>query len=285
MISGSNCRHNIATENNSTLYTTLFQKMKKSVLVFGFLLVNTAAFVSCNQEDQNPNPVSAAQRNTFPLSGRIVNEKGEGLAGASVSAADRSVISGPDGVFRLDVPADSEKLLFVASAAGYQDGSIEICSDQNHEEGIKIRLATKTDCNSPALCKLNVNGDGFRNKTIELGNIPSSSVGIFSADGNSTYFSMSSKSGYSVAGVFPGHLAGISSTRSSMTLIAYGKTYVADSGVEISVKEYGEVGKKIKGSFSGTFKRYDVDLKTGRHLEYSIQVRDGNFEVIRQSDI
>ena len=259
--------------------------MKKSVLVFGFLLVNTAAFVSCNQEEQNPNPVNAAQRNTLPLSGRIVNEKGEGLAGATVSASDLSVISGPDGVFRLDIPAASEKLLCLASATGYQDGSIEICSDRNSGEIVTIRLAAKTDCNSPALCHLKVNGDGFRNQTIELGNIPSSSVGIFSADGNSTYFSMSSKSGYSVAGVFPGQLAGISSSRSSMTLIAYGKTYVADSGVEISVKEYGEVGKKIKGSFSGTFKRYDVDLKTGRHLEYSIQVKDGSFDVIRQADI
>jgi len=70
---------------NKTLYKPCFKKMKKSVLVFGFLLVNTAAFVSCNQEDQNPNPVNAAQRNTVPLSGRIVNEKGEGLAGATVA--------------------------------------------------------------------------------------------------------------------------------------------------------------------------------------------------------
>ena len=259
--------------------------MKKSVLVFGFLLVNSAAFVSCNQEVQNPNPVSAAQRNTFLLSGRVVNEKGEDIPGAAISAADFSVISGPDGIFRLDIPASSQSILCVGSASGYQDGSLEICPANNAGKSVTIRLATKTDCNSPALCHLNISGDGFRNQTIELGNIPSSSIGIFSADGKSTYFSMSSKSGYSVAGVFPGQLAGISSTKSSMTLIAYGKTYVADSGVEISVKEYGAIGKKIKGSFSGTFKRYDVDLKTGKHLEYSIQVKDGNFEVIRQADI
>lgn len=203
--------------------------MKNSVLAFGFLLVNTAAFVSCSQKDQDINPVNAAQRNSASLSGRVVKE-----------------LSKPD---------------------------------------VSSSTPVENSISAPALCQLKVNGDGFRNQTIELGNIPSSSIGIFSADGKSTYFSMSSNSGYSVAGVFPGQAAGISSNKTSMTLIAYGKTYVADSGVEISVKEYGEIGEKIKGSFSGTFKRYDVDMKTGKHLEYNISVKDGNFEVVRQADI
>ena len=254
-------------------------------MVFGFLLVNSAAFVSCNQEDQNPNPISAAKRNTISLSGRVINETGQGLAGACVSAGSKSVISGPGGYFRLELAAPQGNFLCLASAPGFQESNLEICPSDEGKNSLTLKLSAKTDCNSPALCHLQVNGDGFRNKTIELGNIPSGSIGIYSADGNSTYFSMTSNQGYSIAGVFPGKTAGISSNKSSMTLIAYGKTYVADSGVEISVQDYGQVGRKIKGTFTGKFKRYDVDMISGKNLEFSIQVKDGNFEVIRQADI
>ena len=278
------CRHNIATENKTTLHNPNSIKMKKSVLVFGFLLVNAAAFVSCNREEQNPNPVSAAQRNLIPLSGRIVNENGEGISGVLVSACNHSVISGPTGFFRLNVERPESKIMCMASKSGFQDGLLELNPDKN-QEGLNLILTKKADGNSPAICQLQVNGDGFGHETIEFGNIPSSSIGIFSGDGQNTYFSMSSKNGYSIAGVFPGQAAGVSSKKSSMTFIAYGKTYVADADVEISVKEYGEIGQKIIGTFSGTFKRYDVDLKTGKNLEYIIQVEKGNFEVIRQANI
>ncbi len=259
--------------------------MKKYVLAFGFLLVNAAAFVSCNQDEQNPNPVSAAKQGSIVLSGRILNENGQGLAGASIIAGGKSFISSTNGIFRIEGISKEDKLSCLVSAPGFQDKLVEICDNKGEIAPLEIKLQTKTDCNTAALCHLDVNGDGFKNETLELGNLPAKSIGIYSADGKSTYFSMSSKNGHSIAGVFPGNMAGITSSKSSMTLVANGKTYVADSGVKITVKEYGGVGKKIKGSFSGIFSRYDVNLKTGKHLEFTLEVRNGSFEVIRSKDL
>ncbi len=259
-------------------------KTKKFVLAFGFLLVNSAAFISCNKDDNNPNPVSAAKMYTTSLSGRILNEIGEGISAASVTAGGKTIITSNDGSFSINEISGNAKMNVSVSCPGFEETSKEINTVQNEISNIEISMAAKADEHLPATCQLTINGDGFHNKTVQVGTIPTGSIGIFSPDG-CTYFSMTSRTGYAIAGVFPKDASNNSTEKTSMTFIAYGKTYVADSGVKISVSEYGEIGGKIKGTFSGTFKRYDVDMKTGRNLEFSVKIINGSFEVTRQANL
>lgn len=259
-------------------------KTKKFVLAFGFLLVNSAAFISCSKDDNNPNPVAAKMYSTS-LSGRILNESGEGISAASVTAGGKTVITSNDGSFSISEISGNAKLSVSASCPGFEETSKEITMVQNGISNIEISMAAKADDHLPATCQLTINGDGFHNKTVQVGTIPSGSIGIFSPDGASTYFSMTSRTGYAIAGVFPKDASNNSTDKTSMTFIAYGKTYVADSGVKISVNEYGEIGGKIKGTFSGTFKRYDVDMETGKNLEFSVKIINGSFEVTRQANL
>ena len=275
-------RHNIANENETTLFK---MKTKKFVLAFGFLLVNSAAFISCSKDDNNPNPVSAAKLYTTSLSGRILNESGEGISAASVTAGGKTAITSNDGSFSINEISGNTKMDVSVSCPGFEETSKEISSAQNGFSNVEISMAAKADEHLPATCQLTINGDGFHNKTVQVGTIPTGSIGIFSPDGASTYFSMTSRTGYAIAGVFPKDGLNNSTEKTSMTFIAYGKTYVADSGVKISVSEYGEIGGKIKGTFSGTFKRYDVDMETGRNLEFSVKIINGSFEVTRQANL
>ena len=276
-------RHNIATENKTTLLT-LFIAMKKIVLVFGFLLLSGAAFISCSQEDQNPNPVNSPAKGGLVLTGRIVNENGQGLAGASIIAGGMASISTADGFFRMEGLEELSGNCLV-SAPGFADRDFHFCASADKQVNIEIKLQTKADCKKASMGNFEINGDGFHHQSMKIGDRNEASVGIYSQDGNNTYFTMRSADGSSIAGVFPGKIANTGSLRSSMTINLNGKSYVSDSEVKISVTEYGQPGKKIKGFFSGRFRRYDVDLTSGTPLEFSMNIQNGSFDVVRQADI
>ena len=130
---------------------------------------------------------------------------------------------------------------------------------------------------------LEASGDGMHG-IVSFGDIATSCIGIFSPDGESTYFSMRSEDGTSIAGVFNGDQTGHYLKGSSMTLVTGGKTYAADDKICIHISAYGNPGGIIRGTFSGTFRRYDVDLKTGKRQVFSLQVHNGAFEVKRLRD-
>ena len=135
-----------------------------------------------------------------------------------------------------------------------------------------------------SFAQFDVQGDGFQAKGIRIGNLQELNRGIYSLDGNSSYFSLGSSGDYSIAGVFYGQETGYAKN-ASMTFTAGGRTYEADQSVSLKIDEYQEVGGIIRGSFSGIFKRYDVDPLTGKRLEFSIWVKNGQFAVNRQQNI
>jgi hypothetical protein len=130
---------------------------------------------------------------------------------------------------------------------------------------------------------LEASGDGMHG-IVSFGDIISDCIGIYSSDGQSTYFSLRSENGTSVAGVFSGDQTGHYLKGSSMTFVTGGKTYAADDKICIHISEYGNIGGKICGTFSGTFRRHDVDLKTGERQVFSVQVNNGAFQVKRLKD-
>ncbi len=130
---------------------------------------------------------------------------------------------------------------------------------------------------------LEASGDGMHG-IVSFGDMATSCIGIYSQDGQSTYFCMRSEDGTSVAGVFSGDHTGHYLKGSSMTFVIGGKTYAADDKICIHISEYGNIGGKIRGTFSGSFRRYDVDLKTGKRQVFSVQIHNGAFEVKRLRD-
>jgi hypothetical protein len=132
-------------------------------------------------------------------------------------------------------------------------------------------------------CGLEIFGDGFNGKRISLNE--KNNTATYSPEGGTTYFSMQGSNGILVEGVFSGTKAGNCNSDCAMTLTIAGKTYAADNSVQITVEEYREIGEKIRGTFSGTFKRYDVNPETGQQLEYPVVVSYGRFEVVRNADL
>lgn len=134
-------------------------------------------------------------------------------------------------------------------------------------------------------CGMLIHGDGFSGKFISLGSNNDESSGIFSPDGGITYFTMKGEKGMQIDGIFSGNQPGQSQNNCSMTFSSGGKTYVADNSARITLNEYGGAGGKISGSFSGTFKRFDVHPVSGKQLVYPVIISKGKFSVTRKEDL
>lgn len=132
-----------------------------------------------------------------------------------------------------------------------------------------------------------INGDGYANKKFELNN-PLKAEVYYKSSNNNNYFTIRSligedsvyislnMAGAPVAATFPwgGFTGGtIFITPKNGTKKAYSTK--SGNGTFV-VTEYGAVGQKVKGTFSGTF--FDPFTST------DIQISSGAFEVTRTAD-
>lgn len=82
---------------------------------------------------------------TKPVSGKITDEKGEGIPGASVQAKGTNIgtVSDPTGAFKLNVPAQSKTL--IVSFIGYAPREVDITNSSEVTVALKLESSTLTD--------------------------------------------------------------------------------------------------------------------------------------------
>ena len=84
-------------------------------------------------------PLSAQDAATVAVKGFVTNERGEPLQGVTIQGAGKSVQSGTDGAFTLDVPAGT---VVSFSYTGYADQKITV---RNNQTNLKVQLQNKKD--------------------------------------------------------------------------------------------------------------------------------------------
>lgn len=107
-------------------------------------------------------PASAQEGKPVTLKGFVTNQRGEPLQGVSIQGAGKSVTSGNDGAFSIEVPAGTE---LVFSYTGFADQKVTV---RNSQADLKIQLQTKKD-----LDEVVVVGYGTRRKSEVTGSMVS----------------------------------------------------------------------------------------------------------------
>ncbi len=81
---------------------------------------------------------------TRSISGRVLDKGGEGISNVTVTAkgTSRSVVTGPDGTFRINVPSNAEALL--VTAIGFGDEEVSI-GEKNYVEIVMSRQEKKLE--------------------------------------------------------------------------------------------------------------------------------------------
>jgi hypothetical protein len=132
-----------------------------------------------------------------------------------------------------------------------------------------------------------INGDLFNNQTITIHAIPLAAFSIYSIN-NSITLGVCGAENYGFSLTFPGKQTGPQSNNDTNSVVATitnnGNSWVADSLLNINVTEYGPVGGRVKGTFSGVFKRFEFNQTTNEIFFYYATVTNGSFEFIRNED-
>ncbi len=122
---------------------TILQKIKLiTILLFvGVFTVHANTIVDPQKETLKPEVISGSKKNTEAIrkrvTGRIVDEKGESIIGATVMVNGSTIgtITNPDGLFSIELPEDSK--LLTVSYIGYDSQEVLIGSQTNYKVILK----------------------------------------------------------------------------------------------------------------------------------------------------
>ena len=133
-----------------------------------------------------------------------------------------------------------------------------------------------------------INGDGFVNQTITVSAIPLTAFSIYTISDNVTFGIASGQQGNSLTIGFPGNTIGNFnvSTNSDVVFTASvgANTYIMGDNFTVNVTQYGNVGGKITGTFSGDAKRIFFNELTQTVEEFPVTITNGIFELQRNPD-
>jgi hypothetical protein len=201
-----------------------------------------------------------------------------------------------EGTFKIAVPANGESatLTIVNSLSGFSEtqtvtfpsvaggttnvGAFEVCenSDPTNPLGGTLQQSFV------------INGDGFNNQTISINAISITCFAIYNTTDSVTAGIASGQQGNSITLSFPGNNAGnfnFSSNNNAVFTTTIGANiYVTADNFNINVNQYGNVGQKIKGTFSGDAKRIFYNEVTQTVEEFPVTITNGIFEFQRNPD-
>lgn len=200
-----------------------------------------------------------------------------------------------DGTFRIAVPPTGENasLTVVNSLSGFSEtltvtfpsvaggitnaGTVDVCENTSPTNPSGNNL----------LQSFIINGDGFTNQTITISSVPIASFAIYSVSGNATIAIAAGEQGNSISLSFPGNNIGSFDITNNDIVFSYtagANTYAMGDNFTINVTQYGNIGGKIKGNFSGDAKRFVYNQVTQTVDEFPVTITNGIFELQRNLD-
>lgn len=161
-------------------------------------------------------------------------------------------------------------------------GSFTLPSQTDTIDKGTFNLCGDTSTQSDSLrVSLIMNGDGFNNQLVSWSGSPFSSFLIYSPGDSVSIFSSSSSSGIILTGSIPGvprtgQFSEDDDVSISLTF-PDGRLYFPDSLLSVNISQFGSVGQKVSGTFSGRFIR--TDMQGGFFQAF---ISSGSFQFIRK---
>jgi len=199
-----------------------------------------------------------------------------------------------DGTFRIAVPSNgqSASLTIVNSLNNFTKtvnvtfpslsgttinvGNFDVCgtSEPSNPSGGNLQQS------------FTINGDGFNNQNIVINTIFATGFAVYSVPDDFTV-GIAAGDNNSLNISFPGNSTGSFSLPNDNIMFSTSinsKQYLSTENLQITVTQYGGVGQKIKGTFSGTAKRFVFNEVTQTVDEFEVTITNGNFEIQRNPD-
>jgi hypothetical protein len=168
----------------------------------------------------------------------------------------------------------SGSLTFPSQLDTLNKGSLNLCGDSIASDSLQVSMV--------------INGDGFVNQQISWSGIPLTSFLIYSPSDTSSALISGGTNGFGLSVFFPGLPGPGQFTLEDGAQIGLsapgGKTYASDSLLVLNVSQFGGVGEKVAGTFSGRFIRVEYDTANQQITTFPITISSGSFEVIRRPD-
>ncbi|MBP6659473.1 MAG: hypothetical protein KA174_02270 [Chitinophagales bacterium] len=107
-----------------------------------FITIGLVSVISsCKKDKNNPSGTTV----TSSIFGRVVDENGFGIYGATAQAGDKTATTDANGIFKInDVTLSKNHALVKVSKAGYFDGTRTFIATSSKTSTIQIRLLTKS---------------------------------------------------------------------------------------------------------------------------------------------
>jgi hypothetical protein len=195
-----------------------------------------------------------------------------------------------DGTFKIAVPSNgqSASLTIVNSSNNYTEtvnvtfptipettvnaGTFEVC-DGNPTTGNLQQSFT-------------INGDGFNNQNIVINSSFATAFAVYSVPDSATVGVAAGDNATFNIG-FPGNTIGsysLSQNNMFLNISINNLQYLSAENFQITITQFGGVGQKIKGTFSGTAIRTVFNEVTQNVDEFPVTITNGIFELLRNPD-
>jgi hypothetical protein len=211
-----------------------------------------------------------------------------GLASVTWSGGSAYAPITSTGTFKIAVPANGANATLIVSGTSNSFSETRNITFPT-VAGQTTNAGTFSVCGSTGgqnyNCNFTINGDGYTNQTFSLSAIPTFASATYFINDSLT-IGFITQNNVVMEFAIEGKSTGSWNTQTSNTTVSIsinGKQYIFDN-VNLNVTQYGNVGGKISGNFSGTFVRQEIDQNTGQVTTYNVTVTNGNFEFFRNPD-
>jgi hypothetical protein len=212
---------------------------------------------------------------TGNFSGYVVINWNGGSAYAPLSAA---------GAFKVPVPQTGQAatVTVVNNFGGTETHNVSLPNTGQNRDAGNFSVCNGTTTSTVAT--FTISGDGYNNQNFSFNAIPLTAYAQYAIADSITVGIVAANEG-SISISFPGKTVGNWTANQDvvMSINIDNKSYVG-LGVNLVITEYGNVGSKIKGSFSGNFQRTEYDQTTGQVQTFDVTVSNGNFDITRNPD-
>lgn len=217
-----------------------------------------------------------------------------GYAAVNVNGSSFMTYIQGNGEFKIAVPnnGQSASITVVNSLLNYSETrTVTLPSLPNTTVNVgTFDVCQQTNPTDPSVGSLQqsftLNGDGFNNQNIVLNAFLSTGFAVYSQSNDAT-FGIASADNSALTVTFPGNSTGsfnLPNDDVSLSMSINDNQYVTDENLQLVVTEFGGVGQKIKGTFSGTGKRFVFNEATQTLDEFTVEITNGNFEFQRNPD-
>jgi len=212
---------------------------------------------------------------TGSFSGYVVVNWSGGSVYAPLSAA---------GAFKVPVPQTGQAatVTVVNNFGGTETHNVSLPNAGQNRDAGNFSVCNGTTTSTVAT--FTINGDGYNNQSFSFNAIPLTAYAQYVISDSITIGIVAANEG-SLSISFPGKTAASWIANQDVVIsINIGDKMYVGTNINLTISQYGNVGDKIKGTFSGIFQRTEYNQTTGQVQTFDVTISNGNFDITRNPD-